>query len=199
MYPYLESIKVINGEPLHLEFHQERIERTCHEVYGIHAPFVLSEVLRFPSDMPSIVKCRLIYNNHSFSYDCKPYKRKNIRTIQLVSNNEIDYHVKTLERNEIDLCLSKKGECDDILIVKHGFITDSSFANIIFYDGGEWITPNTPLLAGTCRARLLKEGKIREQSIGLENLKSFDSFCLINAMLNEFEHILPISNIKNIK
>jgi 4-amino-4-deoxychorismate lyase len=89
-----------------------------------------------------------------------------------------------------------KGNYDDILIVKNAYITDSSYANILFYDGGKWFTPHMPLLAGTCRARLLKESKICEMKIKIDDIKKFESFCLINALNEGMESPLPIENIK---
>ena len=61
--------------------------------------------------------------------------------------------------------LDKKGDCDDILIIRNGLITDMSYANVAFFDGTQWLTPRIPLLAGTCRERLLETGPIREADI----------------------------------
>jgi len=52
-------------------------------------------------------------------------------------------------------------------------------------------------LLGTCRARLIDQGIIREVSIKIDQLNNFQSFCRINAMVEEFESPLPIVNIKD--
>jgi 4-amino-4-deoxychorismate lyase len=52
-------------------------------------------------------------------------------------------------------CISNAEGCDDIIIVRNGFVTDASYANLIFRKGDEWFTPATFLLAGTMRAFLL--------------------------------------------
>lgn len=79
--------------------------------------------------------------------------------------------------------MEQKQSCDDILIVKNGFVTDSSISNIIFFDGYKWVTPDTPLLKGTMRQFLLEAAEIKEETITVQNLTTFTSFRLINAML----------------
>ncbi len=78
--------------------------------------------------------------------------------------------------------MAQKENCDDILIVKNGIITDTSFSNIAFFDGKQWKTPKSPLLKGTCRERLLCEQKIFEKDINLNDLSNYKCYKLINAM-----------------
>ncbi|MEO0570500.1 MAG: aminotransferase class IV, partial [Bacteroidota bacterium] len=86
---------------------------------------------------------------------------------------------------------------DDILIVRKGWLTDSYYANIIFWDGTGWYTPSTYLLNGTKRSQLLQGGIIQEAPIQLKDLKSFKGFQLINAMLDFKPGVfLSIDNIK---
>ncbi|MGD1946112.1 MAG: aminotransferase class IV [Croceivirga sp.] len=101
------------------------------------------------------------------------------------------------EREPIHALYALKGNCDDVLIVKQGHITDSSYANIIFWDGKTWYTPSTYLLKGTKRSQLLHDGLIRETPIELNDLERYQGFQLINAMLDfNPRDVLPISNIK---
>ena len=72
-------------------------------------------------------------------------------------------------------------------------VTDASYANLIFFDGSQWLTPTTFLLNGTCRKRLLNEGKIREMPIYEKDIASFECIGLINAMLDIGDLSLPIS------
>jgi len=78
-----------------------------------------------------------------------------------------------------------------------GKVTDSSYANIIFFDGRQWLTPSTYLLNGTCRQRLLKEGKIKEAPIHYTDIHQFEQIGFINAMLDIGELSLPISQLAN--
>lgn len=66
-------------------------------------------------------------------------------------------------------------------------MSDTSIANIAFFDGVKWITPNTPLLQGTTRTRLLDEGKIYEAEISLELIPQFKKIALMNAMVGFIE------------
>lgn len=200
MYPLVESIRIENGIVRNLNYHQGRLERTFLHVYGELAPFKLDELIKFPKDLNvDKIKLRFLYNKTSFRYETEKYKPKNIKTLQIVKDNTIDYSCKKTNRRLIDRLMRYKGECDDILIIKNDFITDTSSANIVFFDGKEWLTPDTPLLMGTCRARLIDQGIIREVSIKIDQLNNFQSFCLINAMVEEFESPLPIVNIKDLR
>ena len=86
---------------------------------------------------------------------------RSIRTLKLVTANHIDYRYKSTDRSELNRLTAQKGNCDDIVIVKNGFITDTSFTNLALFDGHQWLTPAHPLLAGTQRALLLEQGKIK--------------------------------------
>jgi 4-amino-4-deoxychorismate lyase len=83
-----------------------------------------------------------------------------------------------------------------VLIIKNDFITDTSYSNIVFWNGAQWITPDTFLLAGTQRTRLLEEGIILEKKIRAQDLPKYSHARLINSML-DFE-TTPNILIKNI-
>ena len=85
---------------------------------------------------------------------------------------------------------------DEIIIVQNGQITDTSYSNLVFFDGEKWITPTTYLLNGTMRQSLLQTKQIIEKPIQVEDLNRFESFKLINAMMDlEESPELPISII----
>ncbi|HET6559925.1 MAG TPA: aminotransferase class IV, partial [Prolixibacteraceae bacterium] len=89
------------------------------------------------------------------------------------------------------------GECDDIIIIKNGYVTDSFTANLLFFDGGRWFTPTTPLLKGTKRQWLLEKGFIVEKEIREENIPAYSKVGLVNAMIEMEE--MPVVDIKNIR
>ncbi|WP_309546477.1 aminotransferase class IV [Hoylesella marshii] len=86
-----------------------------------------------------------------------------------------------------------KGVCDDVLIVRNGLLTDTSYTNIALYDGYQWFTPATPLLEGTMRASLLDSGMLIEKDILLSDLPHYQYIALFNAMIDMGELVLPIS------
>ena len=81
---------------------------------------------------------------------------------------------------------------DEVIIVRNGLLTDTSYTNIALFDGCEWLTPKLPLLAGTQRASLIDRQRLREADIRADDLWSFDYIALFNAMMNLGEMILPV-------
>ena len=144
-----------------------------------------------------IFKCRVEYDHNIHKIEFTPYNKREIKTLQLVFVDEINYQYKYSDRSCFDR-LKKKTNTDDILIVKNGFIADTSFSNIIFFDGNKWFTPSTPLLEGTKRKELLEKRIILEQEIRPRDLKNFKKAMLINAMLDFDENTgIEMRNIIN--
>ena len=96
--------------------------------------------------------------------------------------DDIDYHLKYSDRAIFNELLKQKGDCDEIIIVKQGKITDCTIGNLILRQGSQWFTPDSPLLIGTQRSKLLKERKIIERKILLSDLPLFEEIRLINAL-----------------
>ena len=111
-----------------------------------------------------------------------PYVMRCIQSLQIVTDDAIDYSYKSTDRSALNALLAQRGNCDDIIIVKNGLVTDTSFTNIAIYDGTHWLTPRTPLLAGTQRARLLDEGSIQVADITPDMLRQAQRVRLFNAM-----------------
>jgi 4-amino-4-deoxychorismate lyase len=197
MYPLIETIKVENGILKDLSFHQERLDRSGRELLGSTGSISLKSIIDVPDFAKSgVFKCRVLYGKSVGKVEFIAYQPKQVKTLQLVVDNDIEYQYKYSDRRIIDKLLAKKGVCDDILIVKKGLITDTSYSNIIFYDGKEWITPDQPLLKGTKRELLLIKGKIKTGQINIADMSGYSKFMLINAMLDFDEgRVLSIENI----
>ena len=111
-------------------------------------------------------------------------------------DDEINYSHKYFDRSRLEKLFFQKGNCDDILILKNGFITDTFFANILLYNGNEWLTPSNPLLKGTQRQFLLETEKVITADIRPSDLKNFKKARLVNAMMRfEDEVDVSLSNI----
>jgi 4-amino-4-deoxychorismate lyase len=124
-----------------------------------------------------------------------PYQARVIRTLRIIEHDRISYEFKYSDRREINRLFELRQNTDDILIVKRGMVTDSSFANIVFKRSKKWYTPWAPLLKGTMRSKLLERNLIQEEEIRLKEIYNFEAFKLINAML-EFES--PEQDLSNI-
>lgn len=190
---FLETIKVDDGIYYHLSYHQNRYECVLN-AFNIKNIQKLETYLDAPKK--GLYRCRLIYNQYKIiDVEYIEYKKREIKSLKLVYDDEIDYSCKYLERKDINNLFSLRGDCDDILIVKNGFITDTSIANVALFDG-IWKTPKSPLLKGTTRARYLNEGKIIESDIKVSDIKNFTKIALLNAMV-DFD-IIQNYNIKDI-
>jgi 4-amino-4-deoxychorismate lyase len=111
-----------------------------------------------------------------------PYLPKKIQRLQIVSA-DIDYNYKYADRKILETLLKRYPSADDVLIEKKGYLTDTTIANIAFYDGTTWLTPKIPLLEGTVRARLLNEKLLTTADIKKEDIGSFTHVALMNAMI----------------
>ncbi len=182
---FFETIKVEGNQLSNLGYHQKRMDRTRLEVLGLRLPIDINKEIIIPKDISEqIQKCRVSYSAKIEKIEFETYNRRRIKTLKIIIDNDIEYSYKYSDRNKLNNLLSQKGNCDEILIVKNGLITDTSFSNIIFFDGKNFVTPSLPLLKGTMRQKLLDTGKISEENIRLSDLKSFQSAYLINAMLD---------------
>ncbi len=192
----LETIRFENGKFENLEFHQKRMNASRKALFGCKISFNLPEVLhQHLTDVPSkgLFKCRLIYSTQIEKVELMPYFIPRTHSLKIVSDDHISYAYKFFDRTAIDKLYKQKSACDDILIVKNGLITDTSYANILFFNGKEWITPEKPLLNGIQRGVLLEKEMIKTADIRLEDLHYFEKARLVNAMIR-FEDELVIRN-----
>jgi 4-amino-4-deoxychorismate lyase len=184
MYRFIESIRLENHRLQHLEWHNKRLNETREHFFPSAAKLALEELLVMPENLDNgVYKCRIVYGEELVDVNFQPYIPKRVQSLKLVTDDYADYTYKFENRAKLELLLTQKGEADDILIVRDQCITDTSFSNIAFFDGLHWYTPDTYLLNGTCRQRLLAEGILRETHITLHNLCYFEEMRPINAML----------------
>ena len=182
MSQLFESIKCADGKLLNLEFHQERFNRSRKEYFESNKILLLEEIISIPEECKSgIYRCRISYTEKIEKVEFLPYQFRKVESLKLVYDDSADYRFKYSDRQYLTKLFGKRENCDDILIVKNGYITDSYTANPIFFDGEIWCTSDTILLPGTQRAKLLQEGKIFIQRITPDDLSKFSKVGLINA------------------
>lgn len=194
---FLETIQVYNGQAKRLTYHNERMNRTRHQVMCAAGDIYLEEVLKVPEDyQQGKVKCKVLYNEQVSKIEFEHYRERKIDSFYLV-NTQMTYEYKSEDRQQFNELKSPFPSSSEIILVKNGFITDTSYSNLVFKaQDGRWLTPNTPLLLGTQREFLLDEGLIEEAEITVGDLNQFTHFMMINAML-DFEEKKAIS-IKSI-
>lgn len=199
MYPLLETIKVIHGRYIHLEYHNRRLNTALKALYGTTQSVDLRPLLPTHPPAKGRFKCRMVYTNRVQSVEFIPYQIRPITQLQLVVCDSIDYQFKYADRRALETLTRLKGTCDDILIVKNGLVTDTSYCNVVFGRDGNYYTPEKPLLAGTCRQRLIDQGVIETAHIRPNDIRSYQEIYLINAMMELGElPPLPLHRIKSI-
>jgi 4-amino-4-deoxychorismate lyase len=192
----IESIKLVDGKFCNLFYHEQRMLRSLEMLCGVDEDFNLESFLSslaFPDK--GIYKCRILYDDARKEVEFLPYTPKSITTLRIVEHDRISYEFKFKDRKTIDRLFELRRDCDDILIVKRGLVTDSSYSNIVFRKGRQWFTPWSALLKGTQRQKLIDENKLIQEEIKADDIRSFDTFKLINAM---FEFDAPEIDVKNI-
>lgn len=192
----LETIKVKDGRFLNLPAHLERMRQSAQELHGDWAGLELA-----PEDIPAdrrtgVVKCRIAYDTCVREISYQPYQPRTVRSLRLVqAAPELDYHLKYADRSPLMRLLEQRQACDDILIVREGFITDTSYSNIAFDDGTALYLPRTCLLNGCKRRLLIASGRAREISITPADLRNFQTAHLVNAMLDPGEVTVDVGCI----
>lgn len=186
-----ETIKIEKSRVINLRFHKWRIEFSLTD-FGSEIKFDLdkmieAELAKFMSLNTlnlGILKAKLIYNALGEFEFCEisPYTLRNFHSFKLI-NIDFSYGKKLIDRSSIDRVFAKRQNCDEILMIKDGLLTDTSIANIAIFDGSKWLTPKYPLLKGTTRQRLLECGLLEEASISVDMLKFERKFAVMNAVM----------------
>lgn len=196
MSRFIESICILDGEIRNLEYHQQRMNHSRYKLFGLMDELDVSEIIQIDENQKSgKFKCRIVYAESIEEIQILPYQIRPIHSVRLVENNAIEYRFKFEDRQAFAYLKDAVNE-DEIIIVQNGQITDTSYSNLVFFDGEKWITPTTYLLNGTMRQSLLQTKQIIEKPIQVKDLNRFESFKLINAMMDLKESPeLPISII----
>ena len=194
---FIESILYEKGAYENLDLHQRRLSRTLENYLTKPKTYPLSSILP-DLKLEGKYKVRVVYNvaPEGITYDVEyaAYLPRKIKTLEVIHSAPFDYSLKYESRDHINNLL-KKTKADDIIIAIDGKITDSSYSNLAFWDGDQWVTPNTPLLKGVRRELLLDRKKIKEAPIRTSDLGAFEKVSLINAMLDLEEVEVPISHL----
>ncbi|MBC6399615.1 MAG: aminotransferase class IV [Ekhidna sp.] len=181
---FIESILFVNGKYHNLDLHQKRMVQTFDRFMPGASSHQLEDILpKFALD--GRYKVRVVYDA-DYDIEVSAYHPKKITSLKVIESGHFDYSYKFENRSHINELLNQS-KADDIIISIDGQVTDSSYSNLVFWDGRDWFTPDTPLLNGVKRQQLLKEKRIKEASISVNDLQTFQKVSLINAMLDPGE------------
>lgn len=194
MHPKLiESIRLEDGT-LHLcTLHEARMKRSlsalCPDspllkalerdgLVGLltpHLPHVLPREL---------TKVRLVYSCADLlEIRLEPYTPRTIRHLRLLEIDEsLDYAHKYLDRSVLPRPRDLQDD-EEVLYVRSGLLTDTSYTNIVLRFGDSLLTPRRPLLAGIMREHLLEVGLLDKADLDTNALAQASTIYLINAMM----------------
>jgi len=176
----LETIKIEDGTVNNLSYHQARFNTSRKELFNIRDEIDLASLIQAPKT--GLYRCRIVYDKKVHTVEYIPYAPKEIKKLKIVTSN-IEYKYKYANRKELDALLAREHGFDEIIIEKEGYLTDTTIANIAFYDGDRWLTPSQALLPGTMRAKLLDERFLHPKEIKKEDLKNYSQIALMNSMI----------------
>lgn len=201
----VETICVFNGIALRLPFHVARVRASCQmlgwkDVSKEMLQTWLTSLQNIPHEyQKGRVMMRTVYNATGVSsVTFQQYQLRPVRSLRCVEADHLRYSLKSTHRSGITHCVEQRENCDDVLILQHNLLTDTSIANIALWheEQQRWMTPTRPLLLGTHRAALLRSGTIIEDAaLTLDRLEEFSRIRLFNAMIDWGEIELPISAI----
>ncbi len=198
----LETIRLEDGRFSLMPYHRKRFNEARKALFRINADVDLEEALQkalalHPGNLSKgLFKCRVVYDKAIRKVAFLPYVLPEIKTLQMVECNDIDYTYKYEDRTRLQQLYALRGNADDVLILKKGLVTDTSFCNVLFYNGKQWLTPERPLLRGTRRASLLDKEQIVTAAIRPDDLHHFTKIRLVNAMIRFEDRLdIPVENI----
>ncbi len=185
MYPFFESIAILNNHIQNLDLHQSRVNQTFFNYYPKQKPHELISLISINTKSSSpLIKVKFKYNANRSKIEYTEYSTIIHNQFLLYEIPELQYHYKYSDRilfNYFDVPAAHQSE---IIFIKNGFITDSRYSNLIFHDGYQWIIPEHTLLNGTQRKFCMENNKFNISKIHHSQLNSFKEFKLINAMNN---------------
>ena len=193
---FIESICIADGVVRHEDLHLQRMERTIREVLGVRRSWKMDELLAGIS-VPGtgVHKLRIVYDFKNFTSECLPYVARPVRSLRVVRDEQISYSYKWKDRSALDNLFGQRSGCDDVMIVRRGLVTDSSYANLAFFDGSVWHTPLEPLFPGVMRQYLMQKGELQASVIRPGDLHRYTRVKLINALVGTNGPVVEASQI----
>lgn len=201
-----ETIKVVDGRPLFLEKHLERLKKSL-EFFGISKEIEEDKILEYiKSSEEKNFALKIIVSDDNFiltsrddNYreDNKKFKlivsdvRRNSSS-KMINHKSLSYYENIMEHK----CALEEGYDSSLFINERGEVCETSFANIFFVKDGKIFTPkiSSGLLKGTMRDFIIENYKVREEIIILDDLKNFDEAFISNSLMG----VRNVSIINNI-
>jgi 4-amino-4-deoxychorismate lyase len=184
---FIETL-LITDKIENLRYHNERFNKTRKKFFNLPQDDLKNYVAVIPNK-----RVRVLYDDKIRKIEYFDLVQREFKRFKTVFNDDIEYSYKYENRDKLNSL--KPVGYDEIIIVKNGLVTDTTISNLAFLYKNEWLTPKTPLLKGTKRAELLDKKLIKETDIEAKDLKKFNKFAMLNAIVGFYE--IPISAIED--
>ena len=197
MCRFVETIKLKDGVFYRLNLHQERVNKAFSACFPKVEPINIFESLnQYEIPQEGIFKCRLEYDTEVQLVEFISYKRREIRSLKLIDTDIESLAYKLEDRACYNAVFAQRGGCDDVLMIKNGLLTDTSYCNIALSDGNNWFTPRIPLLYGINRVDLIEKGIVFEKDIEVAEVKNYSKISLFNALIEFGEIVIDTNKIE---
>jgi 4-amino-4-deoxychorismate lyase len=196
MCQLIESIKLVDGIFFRLPLHQARVNMAFNDLFPTFRAINLTELLS-KQEVPikGNYKCRIVFDHTPQLIEFVPYTMREVKSLQLVETQIEPKHYKLENRDTLNHAFAMRGNCDDIIMLNNGLLSDAWYSNIALWDGINWCTPTLPIIYGTQRAALLQSAKVIEKDISKEDLCIYSRIRLFNAMIEFGEIELDINSL----
>jgi len=193
----LETIKLNNGVPENIHYHNLRLNAARAELFnGVSAIQIEKEICVPDAFKKGLYRCRITCGRQIELVEFIPVQTRIFKRLKIIRYDRIDYHLKYADRSLLAALFAQRENADEIIIVKNELITDCTIGNLVFFDGINWMTPDTPLLKGTQRQALIDRKMIFEKRISEKDLNFFKKAGIINAFFDL--NNMPVIKIRNI-
>lgn len=185
-YDLVETMLVKNNEMVHKNEHFERMKKSAKELGFVFNP----EIEKIESQKDGILRILLSkdgeFKTQHLPLDKVKTKKVTVSKIKLNSEEALLQHKTTFrpwyENTQEKI---KKGEIfDELFFNEKDELCEGSRSNVVLQINGELFTPplKCGLLNGVLRQKLLKENKIQEKTLYLEDLQNAQKVFCINSV-----------------
>ena len=119
MCRFIETIRIDGGVVRNLAYHERRLNDTRTHFWPESTGLQLTDFLP-PIPENGRHRLRIVYGRCGIEeVTCTPYILRPVRSLALISANDIGYTYKSADREALNQLFAQRGSCDDILIVQH--------------------------------------------------------------------------------
>ena len=105
---FLETIKIEKGLIFNLDLHKQRLAETAFAHYKTK-PVLNIDINSIPGNLENEkIKCRVLYAEDIISVEFHAYQPKEIRSLQIVHDDNISYNFKYADRSYLNDLLEKE-------------------------------------------------------------------------------------------